>query len=214
MGGMTGWTDRLRRCLPARALVVTLAAAVSLLGVAAATFGWLTAHPVQKVNAFSPGIVNVSVVEKTAGGAETSSGLSGLPLSRDGTADKEVWILNDNTAGNAAPAFIRVRLVAVWRNADGTGSGIPADGQVGYNLAGSSGWVYKAPYYYYLPAVAPGARTDQLLSGVTVKAAAGETLPVGKTLEIDVLADAVQAAGSFTNTAWGVLSANGRLQLS
>lgn len=159
-------------------------------------------------NPFYKGIVNIGVVENNSDSSPDRNVTDGLNITLTGqTADKNVWIKNLDTPGHNAPVYIRVKLVSVWRNADGTGTGIPAD--VTYTLApvvtGTTGeWVktgtgLDATYYFTKP-VEPGSLTGQLLDSVTVNG----SVPAGKKLEINVLADAVQSDGGAAEITWGV----------
>ena len=155
-------------------------------------------------NVFAPGTVNIGVVESKNG--DVTSGID-IPMNEK-TAEKNVWIKNLFTPGvSSAPAFIRVRLVTIWRDSSGDGTGVPAD--VTYTMArddpGTGGkWVARTQdgetTYYFTAPVDPGALTDQLIKGVTVNG----DLPAGQTLEIQVLADAVQSDGGAAQDAWGI----------
>lgn len=159
-------------------------------------------------NEFYPGVVNIGIVEQSKdGGANLTNGLN-LVLNNN-SAVKKVWIKNMDTPGHNASAYIRVKLVAIWRNPDGTGSGLPAD--ITYTMAPDDPstpgkWIKTGTgadtIYYFTKPVAAGATTDQLLDSVTIKG----NLPKNKNLEIEVLADAIQSDGEAaesTNT-WGV----------
>lgn len=155
-------------------------------------------------NPFYKGAANIGVVEQNNG--DVTDGIKDITLV-DQTADKNVWIKNLNVPGHNVSVYVRVRLIAVWRNADGKGSGIPVN--VTYTMAqddpntvgkwAKTGAGQDAVYYFTKP-VDPGCSTDQLLDGVMVNG----SIPTDKKLEIEVLADAVQSDGEAAKNTWGV----------
>ncbi len=139
------------------------------------------------VNTFIPGEVKSSVVE---------NGGSGF----DGTTKSSVQIKNE---GNV-PALVRARLVVNWikLGADGKpeldAAGNPkivADPQgvtdPTVNNIDTTKWTTIGDYYYYNGFVQPGEMTPDLLKNAIT--AAGT--PAGYQLQIEVIAEAIQATG-------------------
>lgn len=170
-------------------------------------------------NAFGPGIVNIAVDEDFKGG----------DILTEGSVVKKVRIKNSKEEDlNIVPAYIRVQLVATWmkdevdENGNVRSVAVPvdpmefltyelnlADRMVEGNVEGY--WVEgKDGYYYFTEPVDPENLTDYLLERVSVKE--GAEIPreaEGGYLQINVLADAIQAEGSTTedhvkavNDAW------------
>lgn len=198
---MKKWNKR-KLILTSSALLCT---ALLLVG---GTLAYLREKTPQVVNEFAPAIVNIAVVENGGEPFETGNGLE-----YHGTESiaKSVKVRNlDKEEAPSTDAFIRVKLVAVLRNADGSNAG-PVD--VDYVFGDSQNWKAQNDgcYYYTLP-VAPGKETDELLQSVIVNNP--EQIPDGGHIEIQVLADAVQArpdataAGDVNDTpamqAWGI----------
>ncbi len=179
-------------------LTVALLAVLAAIGTGG-TLAWLSANE-QAANDFTVGLVNIGIVE---GGTTLEGGSNSFTAftSSGQTQAKAVQIKNLNTpAGRAVPAYIRAKVIPIWRGADGNGNGVP----VSITLAGTdtAKWTYRAAdgYYYYTEPVDPNALTTHLMTGVTLNSA----VPAGATLEVQVLADAVQAEGGAALDAWGV----------
>lgn len=197
---MKKWNKR-KLILTSSALLCT---ALLLVG---GTLAYLRTETPVVTNDFAPAIVNIAVVEN--GGAPIETG-EGLRFDGTESINKSVKIMNlDKAEAPSTDAFIRVKLVAVLRNADGSNAG-PVD--VKYTLGDSENWKAEGGCYYYTVPVAPGESTGELLKSVEV--ANSEQIPDGGHIEIQVLADAIQArpdaaaAGEKENTpvmqAWGI----------
>ncbi len=132
------------------------------------------------------------------------------------TTIKKVRIQNVKNTNQSVPVYIRVKLVPIWRHAStGEGTGIPVTGLTyGYGTDGAnsnpiSPWVYHQAdgYYYYKTPVAPDNYTNYLIGKVTVTQAANQP---DCDLEVQVIADSIQADGKMANgdsaakNAWGV----------
>lgn len=190
---------------------------IMLLAAVAGTYAFLNATTNVKENLFSPKkIVNITVLEQDpASGRDRQETGEKTPqnyaaIQGGATVPKKVWIENyDNPEGKVTDAYIRVRLVPrIVFDSDNAGTGISLEGQISYNFAASgpgtadSGWQQQGDYFYYKTPVAPGDTTTQLLESVLL--APGFVMPKGCHLEIQVLADALDAAdlGAVKDT-WG-----------
>ncbi len=176
-------------------LIAVVLMAVAITGVAG-SLAWFSATE-QANNDFSVGRVNIGIDEGT-GVIEYGTGPSYMAFVSNGdNQEKAVKIKNLNTDGRAVPAYIRARVVATWRDATGNGIGAPAN----ITLSGTnSNWELEEGCYYYKLPVAPGDSTEYLMQSVTLNS----DVPAGAHLEVQVLADAVQAEGGAALDAWGV----------
>lgn len=181
---------------PKKKLLV-LSATVVLLALISvgSTLGMLQTSTDTKVNPFTPGQGDIGIIE-SSGSSETPG--ESYELDSSGSADKNVWITNPEGSLNV-PMYIRVRLVPVWRNSTGENAG-NVDRKITYVFAGSNKWVENGDYYYYTEVVQPGETTEQLLDSVHVEGG----IPEGMTLEIQVIADSIQAEGGAAQEAWGL----------
>lgn len=161
-----------------RATLLGLAALLIVAASIGGTLAWLTSSPSGIVNTFTPGEVPNEVVETFNG--ETKSNVR---VKNTGNVD----------------AYIRVALVPIWRNkSDNSGAGIAASlSQLTITPALPTGdtavnnWVFADGYYYYSDKVAAGASTEALIGTATVN-----TTHDGKYLELQVLAQSIQADGT------------------
>ena len=181
---------------PKKKLLV-LSATVVLLALISvgSTLGMLQTSTDTKVNPFTPGQGDIGIIE-SSGSSETPG--ESYELDSSGSADKNVWITNPEGSLNV-PMYVRVRLVPVWRNSTGENAG-NVDRKITYVFAESTKWVENGDYYYYTEVVQPGETTEQLLDSVHVEGG----IPEGMTLEIQVIADYIQAEGGAAQEAWGV----------
>lgn len=181
---------------PKKKLLV-LSATVVLLALISvgSTLGMLQTSTDTKVNPFTPGQGDIGIIE-SSGSSETPG--ESYELDSSGSADKNVWITNPEGSLNV-PMYVRVRLVPVWRNSTGENAG-NVDRKITYVFAGSNKWVENGDYYYYTEVVQPGETTEQLLDSVHVEGG----IPEGMTLEIQVIADSIQAEGGAAQEAWGL----------
>ena len=150
-------------------------------------------------NLFLPAEVSCTVHEKLDGAEYTSGTHHGF---------EKHDIMVENT-GNY-PAYIRVRLVSYWVNANNEPVGIPSappDIELHENWLVSS----DGAYYYALP-VEPGKLTHVLCEPIFLKTTEDEN---GKIVyqAVDVIAEAIQAKpASAAAEAWRVtVSSDGRL---
>lgn len=107
-------------------------------------------------------------------------------------------------------AYIRVRLVSYWVDADGTAVGLPAPTPT---LRLLNGWMQGADGAYYYPAaVEPGGFTGTLSSPLDLQTSVDAN---GNSVyqAVDLLAEAVQAEPTAAVAeAWGATVEQGRLQ--
>ncbi len=157
-------------------------------------------------NVFTSGVVNIEVEEDFDDEADIRTG---------DPVKKLVCIKNDSMNGqlNVVPIYIRVKLVANWVEDDGSVVAIDATQLLDYNLNLDSSsktaekdvdgdWVLgEDGFYYFTKAIDPDTCTDYLLESVSAKE--GAVLPETGHLEINVLADAIQANGDAYINAWG-----------
>lgn len=171
------------------------------------TFAYVEFSTGSVVNVFKHGAVNITVDEE----------FDQEDISYDVTS-KKVRIKNDscNNELNVVPVYIRVALVSSWINEDGTVKAVNPDEFIEYilnlNDQSTTDWVMAADvsdgswvlgndgFYYFTGVVDVDCYTDFLLEGVKLKDNAIK--PDAGHLEINVLADAVQADISKVNKAW------------
>ena len=168
-----------RASVPRRGLVLAAALALTLIFSAGGTLAWLAAGTEDTVNTFSPAQMEIQVKEEF-----------------DGEIKKNVRV--ENTSETAV--YIRVSLVPTWVNAAGepvAESASLADLMI-TGLPGN-GWFEQGGYYYCLSPVPVDGITPELLGTAKVK-----TAPAGCTMELQVLAQAVQATPKdAVEAAWG-----------
>lgn len=140
------------------------------------TIAWLVDDTEDVKNVFTPGRVPPTIVEKF-----------------NGEVKEYVKVTN----GGNVSAFIRVAVIATWK--DGQGNIAPTAPIKGTHFdweTGSSKWFQKNPsdgYYYYTDAVAAGATTENLFTNCQLME--GVTPPEGYSLSIEILAQTIQADG-------------------
>ncbi|MEF9942413.1 MAG: hypothetical protein RR920_02520 [Lachnospiraceae bacterium] len=195
--------------------------------VCAAVIGSTTAYLTKVVgvahNVFSPRkIVNIAVVESTPQDShemvtsEHGTKVVYQKLTEQNTQQapisKEVWIQNLNHPSNRTDdVYIRARLVPIWRtskagNVAPIGTGIDTS-NVRFVICPDDThtpghWkLAQDGYYYFTEKVSPAHQTDQLISGVYLS---DGVIPSKEArLEVQVLADAVQATSEAVTEAWG-----------
>lgn len=166
-------------------LSVTVLAATA--GLALAYF--TTATPSVK-NQFTRGVVDISIVEPHGSSYTT------------GNLDQKVIRVANVKHDRSVPAYVRVRLVPILRRTNGDGSGDPVT--VTYN-ANDTLWQSDGDYYYYKGTLNPGDSTERVINSATVTS----VIPAGEYLEIQAIADAVQATGNAAKEAWHMQYSNG-----
>lgn len=175
-------------------LLSCVLAVAALVGVGG-SLAWLSRDR-QASNNFTVGLVNIGIVE---GGQPIEGGTNDYPgITAGATVDKPVQIRNIDTDGRAIPVYIRARVVPVWRYEDGGSAAAAIDLALNGKTAGWSE-LQSDGYYYHKGAVAPDTATSLLMQSVTLHS----PVPAGAYLEVQVLADAVQAEGDAAAEAWG-----------
>ena len=181
-------------------------AAIILLSVGG-TFAYIEFRTDAVINRFKHGVVNITTDEE----------FENKDI-KDSVVAKKVRIKNDSLEGklNVVPIFIRVSLVSTWKNDDGTVAPVNASDLIDYklnlndlsttdfvNLSDVDGkWVLGNDGFYYFTGIVDADKyTDYLLESVSLKADA--VAPEEGHLEVNVLADAIQADVEKVNQAWG-----------
>lgn len=156
-----------------------------------------------EINNFKTGNVNIEVQET-------------FPECTDFSKEckKEVSIQNESLQTDAV---IRVAIVPYWQ--DGSGNAWPGDvssSVVELNFSNLEKWENGGDgYYYYKEVVEAGQSTDQLLSSVKINIPSGlEDRYDGKTLVVDVKAEAVQPTMAAIDAVWPNLPTNIRSMIS
>ncbi len=170
-----------RASAPRRGLVLAAALALTLIFSAGGTLAWLAASTAETVNTFSPAQMEIKVKEEF-----------------DGKTKQNVKVQNNSETA----VYIRVSLVPTWVNAAGEPMAQSAslDDLTFTNLP-ANGWVKHGNYYYYTQSVSAGAITPELFTSAVVK---DNAAPAGCTMDLQVLAQAVQATPKDAVTAaWG-----------
>lgn len=171
-----------RASAPRRGLVLAAALALTLIFSAGGTLAWLAASTEETVNTFSPAQMEIQVKEKF-----------------DGETKQNVKVQNNSETA----VYIRVALVPTWVNAAGEPMAESAS-LADLTITGlpGNGWFEQDGFYYYKSPVPAGGITPDLLGSAVVKANAA---PAGCTMELQVLAQAVQATPKDAVTAaWGL----------
>lgn len=153
------------------------------------TIAWIVDTTDSVVNRFQPVDVTCSVIEESW---------------KDGnTVKKNVTIQNTGDVD----AYIRATVIANWVDAGGAVYPETLEQDTDYTLNTGSDWKRNGDYWYYKSAVpSKGSTTNFIDYCAPVK----EQQPSGYTLQITVLADAVQADGVDSDgekavvKAWGV----------
>lgn len=135
-------------------------------GVTKITLAWLEANTEEITNRFTPGSVTSEVIEKF-----------------DGQTKKDVSIQN---TGNI-DAYMRVALVPVWKNADGSISGTPVGAEYTAPVVPAGWFLGSDGFYYHQSFVTPGEKTTVLINELSMP-----TKP-GLYFELQILASAIQA---------------------
>lgn len=170
--------------------------AVSLLLILSAAIGGTVAYLIDQTgsitNTFTPAKVTPEIDENF-----------------DGSVKNNVKITNSGDI----PAYIRVKVVVTWKDAQGNVYG--AAPKVGtdytWTMPENSKWFLKGGFYYYSEPVAAKGTTDVLFTDCKLKD--GVKAPEGYNLSVDIHAQAIQAEPTTAVTsAWGVtVGADGTL---
>lgn len=174
--------------------ILAAAAAAAACGVTLA----MMFRKTDSVNRLTPAIVTCAVHEKLDGVDNPAS--AGI-----GTEKSDIRIQN---TGNIS-AFLRLRLVSYFVNADGDLLGIASETPA---VSPNAGWLAGAENtYYYADPVAPSGQTGSLCPPVTLRQ---KTLDDGSVAfqVLEVFAEAVQASpAAAAGEAWGVTVSDGKI---
>ena len=112
------------------------------------------------------------------------------------------------------PAYIRVKVVVTWKDAQDNvyGAAPKADEDYNWTIPANADWVKgKDGFYYYTKPVPAGKETSVLLTNCKLRD--GVKAPDGYKLSVDIHAQAIQAEPTTAvKSAWGVqVDANGNL---
>lgn len=149
-------------------------------------------------NTFIPARLNVVIQEE-------------FTVGPDGNYEKSnVYVENVVIPGATSRAYIRAKLVPIWRDAAGNVAGVPDT-----DLLGTSGitavintdlsFDYVDGYYYYKGTLEPGEHTPVLIHSLKVDYSAFVgTVYEGLTFELSVLAEGLDSAIGAAEAAWGM----------
>ena len=157
-----------------------------------------------EINEFETGNVKIGIVENDG------DGFSCQPTGTTTECTKKVQIENLTLKTDAV---IRVAIVPYWQ--DGSGNAWPGDVSepvvhLEFHDGWSNSWLKIGDYYYYTSLLPAGSKTAPLLQSVTVNI---PTTPHdltsrynGKTLVVDVKAEAVQPSVAAIKAVWPELT--------
>lgn len=167
---------------------VLLAALVLMIScVVGGTLAYLADSTNSVVNTFTPGKGDIVIGEEF-----------------DGQTKKNVHITNE---GNV-DLFIRVKVVTTWVDSNRNPIAMPEGAEVTSDLPASNKWVkHTDGYYYYNEPVAPGAKTENIIGQATYKVPADRDAM----LDMQILAEGIQATDQAAKDAWNVQIANGNV---
>lgn len=158
-----------------------------------------------KVNAFVPKkYTNVTIEEPN--GKEYILEDDGSVKTKSEGKLKEAYFTNP--INNVTYEYVRARIVAVVKEADGNN----VEGmEVEYIITQGDGWKQAGDYYYYKKALEPGGETTEFLKNVTIDSEWMEKADLktkGQYIEFNVIVDTVETNenGDTTkaNEAWDV----------
>jgi hypothetical protein len=166
------------------------------------TVGSTVAYMIAKTNTqnnkFDPGVANIEISEPND---------SSYVINSDSTVNKVVAITNKNNP-HAVPVYVRVKLVPILRNMNGEGTGESVN--VTYPSQNTTNWTSEINgYYYYKGILKPGTATESLINKAKVEGG----LPKERKIEIQVIADSIQAVGNAEQDAWGMKYNNSSWQV-
>lgn len=175
---------------------LVLAAAAAALAAVGVTMAFMF-RKAGTENQFAPAEVMCRVQEQLNDDTFTSG-------SHTGDVKSNIRVKNTGTY----PAYVRVRLVSWWANADGEAVGGVPSRPPAVRLR--SGWLAgSGGTYYYTESVAPGDMTGVLCEPMVLETGTGLD---GSTIYqvVEVLAEAIQAApAEAASSAWGVTVTDG-----
>lgn len=179
-----------------RSLIIVLALSLVALLVVGGTMAWFTDE--EKVdNSFTAGTVDITIDE---------NGFNDVTNWNPGDCnDKEVKIISNGSKCTR----VRVSLTPVW--GDMVDGEFVADGNLGvdnicfkYGDALGTDWVYNDGWFYYTKGLEQDDETSLLLKQVCLKGNETGNEYQGKTLRVNVTAEAVQCSHDAYKDAWGI----------
>lgn len=177
-------------------LLVSTVALISLL-VVGGTMAWFTSTPDPIENLFTAGTVEIEVNEH--GFIDWSNWNPG------DTTNKDVSV----KSLGSKQTYVRVSLTPEWGEIV-EGAFVPstdpvlATSNVQLNLADNGYWIESEGWYYYKNIMEKDEETSLLLDSVTLLGSATGNEYQGKTLRINVKAEAVQASNNAYVDVWGL----------
>lgn len=163
------------------------------------TYAYFSADTAQADNEFKTAHVNIAVKQNTndvyyEDNADSRSNV--LQIANKNNLN-DFYILNkDSVEYPTGDTYVRVRLVPICRDAQGNGTGI----EVAVTLKGDDNWEKRSDgYWYYKSVLSPGSSTTEFDIDTS-----GVDIPAGYSLEVQILADGLQAHmdGFDYNSAW------------
>ncbi len=121
------------------------------------------------------------------------------------TTNKDVSIKSTGSKGT----YVRVKLTPVWGDLDGgefTEDAALLTTNITLNTINSDKWIKSGDYYYYYKIMDKAEETELLLDSVTIAGLATGNEYQGKTLKVNIEAEAVQASHEAYNDAWSLTS--------
>lgn len=153
------------------------------------TLAYFVSETAQAENKFKSSFVNIAVMQEGDANSyeDNAQGRSNI-LNVASTGNLEnFYIFNKDTAEYpTGDTYVRVRLVPICRDANGNGTGIEVE--VAFNAVEDSDWEVRNGYWYYKHSLAPNELTSQFDIDTS-----GAVIPNGYTLEVQILADGIQA---------------------
>lgn len=193
---MRGLSIRWNKSTVAVCFILILTLVLSTVGM---TIAWFIDSTDSIVNTFVPGKVAFNIEENFSNGDEVK---------------KDVKFKN---TGNI-DAYIRVALVPIWRDNDGEGTGLTADGTylIDWPYDFNTNW-FKGDdgYYYCKTPIKPGEYSPVLVAECSVASGLNEEYS-GKSFELQVITSATQAKNTAAaEEVWPVtIDDNGNLSKS
>lgn len=182
---------RSRRLRWKKQFVILAAVIVLILGVVGGTVAYLVASGGSEVNTFQYDTVTSEIIETMQNNEKS-----------------DVSVRNTGSTS----AYIRAAIVVTWQDEAGNvAPEVPVSG-TDYTISYGSEWFidFDDGYYYYPSVVASGAQTANLIESCKPL----KEGPVGYTLHVEILADAIQGSPVDAVTeAWGVtVDSDGKIQ--
>jgi hypothetical protein len=152
---------------------------------------WFTSDPVNIINTFKTGTVNVTLNDYI--GNDVKTPFQAITNVNPGDwYDKKVSV----TSNGSKQTYVRVKLTPAWSDEK-----LSLENVI-MNLG--SEWIKNGDYYYYKYILTEGQTTSLLLNGITFDGIKTDNAYQGATFTIDVKAEAVQASHYAFRDVWGL----------